>query len=685
MGDQEPYTLEGFEETQSNLHGQPLHSGLERKTQSGGVFSFDAMDALDFLIKRKSLPILLAAAGLLLGIFFAALNVYTSAVNNYKYSIQFAFPGVEHGLYPDFTKFSIQDIIAPTILDDVYRQNSVADYEISLSEFSKSFQIIPLAENRQAIIAKYDVIFDSRKSSLADVRENQEAMNNELRAEARRAATIIYRDASLNMPATSAAKILADVATAWADHAINIRGVISLDLEAPQPEEFDRLAIADMDRINVLRSMDNLYKQLSQFLENLSDQPNGQDIIDPETGKTTLALNNDLKNNLLQVKTLASSWATTYADEYAYLAGPVNLFSESIFIPDNADATDYLISLDQIEDARAALLLNIKQIQTGYDKMSVRDLKSGLSVHDMMRFTQRLKQYDLTQLRAMVLNNSFVKDKQSLVEYYQAVLRDLESEKTELQARARNLDDALKQQLDQTQSAGFSGTLNDTSAPELDTAFLDRLLALSGQTERDEFVRELVSQGLSLNTELVKIVAKIDRIKSDLLIINSDVSSGTGTKRISAEAVEKQIIAIAARLQNYATAIENISSRVTLAREIHGVLEHPETPQFDVTFYLRNATPSTIDMGMLIESIRDIAAASLRIEDLLNQSSAASGRALFNPISSAERESSVPISNRAIAFAILLSILGFLIGLCILAMIYFSKLWTAKGRPHRAA
>jgi len=64
---------------------------------------------------------------------------------SYSFPVTFAFPGIDHSNYPNGSVFQRADLIAPSVIKEVFERNKLNQYGLSLDDFYPMIRISPYA------------------------------------------------------------------------------------------------------------------------------------------------------------------------------------------------------------------------------------------------------------------------------------------------------------------------------------------------------------------------------------------------------------------------------------------------------------------------------------------------------------------------------------------------------------
>lgn len=203
--------------------------------------------------------------------------------------IRLSFPGVKQDRFPSGAKFSIGDIVAPSVVKLAYEKNKLEDYGFSIADIQGALSATPYSPTYPLIMARYKKRMEDKKLSPDQINDLQKQMEDELNQATSGEILISLRTDKQNLPKNIAAQFLSDIPSIWAEKAIKEKGVLninariasskSLNLELIQREE--PLVAADLlnEKLNLLKR--NI-AAISEFegVESVKDVESGMKLAD---------------------------------------------------------------------------------------------------------------------------------------------------------------------------------------------------------------------------------------------------------------------------------------------------------------------------------------------------------------------------------------------------------------------
>jgi hypothetical protein len=209
--------------------------------------------------------------------------------------VRFNFPSIQNGTYPNGQTFSLNDMVAPTILNKVYDKQQVEQLGIDRNDFISAIQVIPFAVNRAFIDAKFKAPLSNSKLAPAEIDELNANYAKALTVASLRFAKITLRvDSSITIPANVLHAILIAIPETWAKESIENYGV--LDIAIARPGQLDRSLIDDYEYIVAAQYLDDHLRYITESAETLQDDDIGKLQKDSETGSNIAEVLKELKN-----------------------------------------------------------------------------------------------------------------------------------------------------------------------------------------------------------------------------------------------------------------------------------------------------------------------------------------------------------------------------------------------------
>ncbi len=231
--------------------------------------------------------------GLFGGAYFLSSWVKQPLVSVATLELRFNFPNIQNGAYPSGQPFSINDLVAPSILNQVHTQFKLDQYGLSLGNFSNAVQIAPFATNREFIEARFKSLLAKKNLSATEIDEVNENYSLTLEAASRRFAKLSFIvEADLAIATNVQTAVLAAIPATWAKESIESYGV--LDIPSATIEALDTDLINSFEYLAAARYLENYRLQIDQSATVLQKDSVGRLLVDEESGRNSDAIVREL-------------------------------------------------------------------------------------------------------------------------------------------------------------------------------------------------------------------------------------------------------------------------------------------------------------------------------------------------------------------------------------------------------
>ena len=232
------------------------------------------------------LAVLIVAAFMILRV------VVPTATTTFISRVQFTFPNADVGRYPNYVRFTINELVDPTILDQVYNELELKRFGVSREEFYSAFSIRPFSPTEQEIVDSFRQQLADRRLTLPERERLEQQLRNRLEAASRGAAELSFTlPGPLVLPPEVGRAVVQRVPRVWAQTAIEKKGVLKIPgftaVEKVIPEEtIDRqsLPLTILTLIEVSKRLDDRLFAMRKIpgMETLRDDISGKSFRDLE-------------------------------------------------------------------------------------------------------------------------------------------------------------------------------------------------------------------------------------------------------------------------------------------------------------------------------------------------------------------------------------------------------------------
>ena len=218
--------------------------------------------------------------------FQIASNLARPSVLTYETRVNLTFPGVDISEYPNGSPFSITDIVSPVVLNNVYKNNDLAEF-VTLPSFVRKFTIRPYTPDKDVILAKYSDQLSRKNLSVAELEELQIRLNDEIRRASADAVTISFSGTSIrHIPAKLIEKVMLDVVQEWARHMVEEVGVTQIGTAIYTSSVLNEESLSAMDYLIAFELLLDRLDLLQKNIVAIGKLPNGVVVEDDVSGLT---------------------------------------------------------------------------------------------------------------------------------------------------------------------------------------------------------------------------------------------------------------------------------------------------------------------------------------------------------------------------------------------------------------
>lgn len=218
--------------------------------------------------------------------FLATRYLASDKVVTYRQAFDLTFEGLSDGEFPDGSPFLISDIIGPTVLGAVHRENDLGDQGVSLDDFRRAINIEPYAPDYFLIRQSFQQRLNNRNLDATEISELQSQMRNELKAATSSSVRISLQLPEGALTTAQAQEILKDIPQAWARRAIEEKGVLRLNLPIYSARIFDEQRFEKLDYLVGIELLLKNINLIQQNITALKGEPNATSVTDDQTGYT---------------------------------------------------------------------------------------------------------------------------------------------------------------------------------------------------------------------------------------------------------------------------------------------------------------------------------------------------------------------------------------------------------------
>lgn len=281
--------------------GKPLHNRETRERAPPNLLT-------ELLRTRRFVQASMLLFALTVGAITALLFFSVPRQQVFGHAISLKFAGAEQAAYPNGLPFSIGDLVAPAVISKVYEDNRLSTYGIDRAKFAASVSVIPYAPLLDEINDRYLDRLKDKKLSFVERQQVEKQMREELDKESIRGVLIrFHHDGRVPLDKAYGAKIVHDIAAAWADHMVKRMGALQV---VDQLTERPVIDIKSLEPASELLSMTLLASgvaRLDTALRQVRKVPGINTVVAPESQSTTASIDQALEGFEVELLSLPIS------------------------------------------------------------------------------------------------------------------------------------------------------------------------------------------------------------------------------------------------------------------------------------------------------------------------------------------------------------------------------------------
>lgn len=502
----------------------------------------------------------------------------TNSGTEFQYRFQLTFNGAEERQYPNGETFNLQDIIAPNVINVVYRDIVKDKSSIDISTFQSAFSITAYSPSEEFIISKYRSRLSNRRLTFVESNRLQAEMEAELNTAIRQGAILSFDNSATNLAPDSVKLALEKTVQEWNRYATQVRGVQKLNLALMEASFINESSVGGGGNTGLLRSIVVVHSKVTEYVNELSKLPIGADLRDSITGQTFESLNTRLNFVSTRIIELAKGMLNDTSDVSVGISNIVSSESFKLFPVENVGPQiAFEILLERLADARNNIN-NIRNVRYGD---IVRDPESGLTVTDIANALEEIENFQIMPLRDQSLKQGLADDPSTLRTFYERKLADLQRQRNSVASvvsaiRSANTDYRSSTSLDGgavSDATGPSARGGSAVIPQFDVGFLDRLIEVTGESKDSTFRQDLIKRTITLQENVSKLDSEIAVVNENLKLLEEGLSTPRPEVRQGEQNNHRVTInAILEQLKEQIDITVRISKRIALANSLSEVL-----------------------------------------------------------------------------------------------------------------
>jgi hypothetical protein len=214
-------------------------------------------------------------------------------------------------------------------------------------------------------------------------------------------------------------------------------------------------------------------------------------------------------------------WAERTIKDKGVLNLDIELVSSKSLNPDLIQQVEYMIVSDLLGEKLKLLRENINKLSKFEGVLTIVDPETDMKLADLENAIDDLSRYVIDDLMSPVRYLGLSRDPQLSIFYYEDRLKKLTMELALLDNQARLAKDAYDNYRRSEHVVAPGGDVSGTTVSQFGGDTLDKLLQMSGESEREAYKQRLNEQWLEFNLSAARVKNSIDDVELILLSLRA--------------------------------------------------------------------------------------------------------------------------------------------------------------------
>jgi len=172
---------------------------------------------------------------ILMGLMLTAALWWTAPGTPYgTLGLSISFPGAQEGLYPNNLPFSPEDLLAQSVLRQVFEKNRLQDFS-SFEDFLSALSIRQDGEALERLQGDYEKRLEDKRVLGPERLRLQEEFQSRLRTARSTEYQLVWLQHGRTVPLELQAKVLEDIPRLWAEEVTRVKRVLEFAVPLPNP------------------------------------------------------------------------------------------------------------------------------------------------------------------------------------------------------------------------------------------------------------------------------------------------------------------------------------------------------------------------------------------------------------------------------------------------------------------
>lgn len=274
-------------------------------------------------------------------------------------------------------------------------------------------------------------------------------------------------------------------------------------------------------------TIEQLAELESNMWSDIKQATSGTVLISMQFEKLTLP--EDVASKLLS--DIAAIWAEKTIHDKGVLNINIPISTAKTLDPQLIGRVEYIIVSDLLKEKLELLRVNIKLLTEFQGAATIKDPVTGMGLVDLSTAVEDFSKYIVDDALSPIRQLGLAKNNRLSVFYYEDKLKKLEMELVLFENQAVLAKDAYDSYVQAgPQGSGLKSGATQQVSPQVDSDFLDKLVAMSGDSEREKYRQKLNQQWLTLTLKASQVKNQIAEVNQILASLKKAESANSGVK-----------------------------------------------------------------------------------------------------------------------------------------------------------
>lgn len=274
-------------------------------------------------------------------------------------------------------------------------------------------------------------------------------------------------------------------------------------------------------------------------------------------------------------------WAERAIRDKGVLNLDIKMSSSRSLNPDLIQKVEYMIVSDLLDEKLGLLRENIAKLSAFEGVATIADPETGMKLPDLTNAINDMNRYVIDELMSPIRYLGLSRDPELSVYYYEDRLKKLRMDLSLLQNQAALAKEAFDTYRRTERVAGTGGESPSMMVSQLGGDTLDKLMQMSGESERETYKQRLNQQWLDLNLRAAEVKSRITDVELIIISLTEAAKKHNGGANLEAhqlylDRVNEALPQILDQLSSYFDVTERIYNQISI--EAVGVRDRLYSP-----------------------------------------------------------------------------------------------------------